>query len=182
MIKSIKLTAGEKYTIYSLSGMATTSHREIILTSVLDTPEYRKSYVSDTPSVHGNWRLGTYREFRKRKQYHLDVKADQTLILQGWGHMETDAEAYNCYCGNACLNFAGSVDEVKEMVRLNINLHFSNFDIILAYPKPHSELPDHDGQMVYPDHPTTHAVVQRTRENLEVRNSLSEEKGSHVCA
>lgn len=169
IIKSIPLEAGEKYTVYSLSGMATTSRREVILTSVLEAPEFRKSYVSDTPSAYGNWRLGTYREFRKRKQYHLDVKADQALIIAGWGHLETDADAYHCFCGNACLNLAGTIQEVRNLVEKNINQNFSNFDIILAYPEPHMDLPDHDGLMVYPDHPTTHAVVLRIRENLANR-------------
>ena len=168
-IKPIPLSLGDKYTVYSLSGMATTSRREVTLTSVLEVPEYRKSYVSDTPSAYGNWRLGAYREYRKRKQYHLDIKADQALVIPGWNHLETDADAYHCFCGNACINLAGSVEEVREMVQNNINQNFSNFDILLAYPEPHVDMPDHDGLMVYPEHPTTHAVVIRTRENLAAR-------------
>lgn len=182
MFKSIPIKTGEKYTIYSLSGMATTSRREIIVTDVLETPEYRKSYASDKPSPYGIWRLGAYREHRKRKQYYLDLKMCQSLIIPGWHHSKTDADEYHCFSGNACLNLAGTVDEIKELVGKNINLHFSNYDIILAYPVPHTELPDHDGLMCYPDHPTTHAVVIRTRGNLAARNQLNEEKGSHVCA
>jgi hypothetical protein len=182
MIKSIPIKEGEKYTVYSLSGMATTSRREIIVTSTLETPEFRKSYTSEQPSVYGNWRLGAYREQRKRKQYHLDIKADRDLILNGWNHLLTDAEAYNCYCGNACLNLAGTVEDVKGVIYRNINNNFSNHDILLAYPEPHVDMPDHDGIMVYPEHPTSHAVILRTRENLATRNKLIEQKGSITCA
>lgn len=182
MIKAINLTSGEKYTIYSLSGMASTRRVEITVTSILDTPEYRKAFVSDTPSVHGNWRLGAYRPNRKRKQYHLDICAGKDLIIPGWGHLQTDSEAYNSFSMNACMNFAGTPEQVRKLVDKNINQHFSNYDILLAYPMPQDQLPDHDGLMVYPDHPTTHAVVQRTRENLDARSNLSEERGGYVCA
>jgi hypothetical protein len=182
MIKPISIREGEKYTIYGLSGMATTARREVIITDVLDSPEYRKAYVSDQPSVHGTWRIGAYREHRKRKQYHLDFKTDQTLVIPSWDHLLTDADAYHAFCGNACLNLAGSIADVKELVAKNINPHFSNYDILLAYPAPHTELPDHDGLMVYPEYPTTHAVILRTRDNLVARNKLSEQKGSITCA
>jgi len=182
MIKPIQIAEGEKYTIYSLSGMASTRHVEVTVTSTLDTPEYRKSFVSDEPSIHGTWRLGAYRPRRKRKQYHLDVCPGKDLIIPGWGHLLTDSEAYNSFSMNACMNFAGSTDEVKELVARNINPYFSHYDIILTYPDPQNELPDHDGQMVYPDHPSTHAVILRTRENLAARNMISEEKASHIGA
>lgn len=162
--------------------MASTRHVEITATDLLDTPQYRKAFVTDTPSVHGTWRLGAYRPNRKRTQYHLDICAGKDLVIPGWGHLQTDSEAYNSFSMNACINFAGTVDEVKQLVDKNINQNFNHYDILLAYPVPQDQLPDHDGQMVYPDHPTTHAVVQRTRENLAARNNLSEEKGSHVCA
>lgn len=169
MIKPIPLTVGAKYTVYSLSGMATTTRREIIITDTLETPEYRPSYASDNPSVYGTWRLGAYREYRKRKAYHLDLQMSKALIIPGWHHLKTDADEYHAFSGNACLNIAGTTQEVRELVDKNINRHFSNHDIILAYPAPHTELPDHDGLLVYPDHPTTHAVILRTRDNLAAR-------------
>jgi len=173
MIKSteIPLILGEKYTIYGLSGIATTSCREIIVTNVLENPEYKKSYMSDKPNPYGNWRFGAYRQFRKRKQYHLDIELAKTLIIPGWNLMKTDADAYHCFVGNACINLAGTVDEIKEFVKLNINKRFGCHDIILSVPKPHLELPDEDGIPVYPDHPTTHAVVQRIRENIKNRDT-----------
>lgn len=178
----ISIENGEKYTIYSLSGMATTSRKEIIITSILPEPTYQKSFVSDKPNPYGTWRYGSYRGYRKRKQYHLDIELAKTLIIPGWHHMKTDVDAYNCFVGNACINLAGSITEIKELVNLNINPRFGCYDIILSLPVPHTELPDHDGIPVYPDHPTTHAVIQRIRENIVKRSLLDEEKASHVCA
>lgn len=169
IIQEIPLKAGARYTIYSLSGMATTMRREVTVTLVKDEPEFAKAYVSQTPCLSGTWRFGIHKLKSKRKTCYTSIKPTQDLIIPSWGHLQTDAVAYHCFQGNACLNFAGSVDEVKALIELNINPNFSAFDTVLAFPVPHTELPDHDGLMVYPESETTHAVVIRTRENLATR-------------
>lgn len=171
-IQKIPLIEGARYTIYSLSGIASTSRTEITVTMVLDEPQFAKAYVSQTPSPSGTWRLGIHKAKNKRKTYHTSLKPNQDLIIPGWGHLPTDADAYHCFCANACLNLAGSIEDVKTLVEKNINPNFTAYDTVLALPTPHTQLPDHDGLMVFPEYPTNHAVISRMRENLKNREGV----------
>ena len=54
----------------------------------------------------------------------------------------TDAEEHHSFCGNACLNIATGLARVKNLVKRNINPHFSRYDIVLSFPRPHMEMPD----------------------------------------
>ena len=173
IIKPIPIQAGARYTIYSLSGMATTSRTEITVPMVYEDPVFAKAYVSQRPSASGTWRFGIHKAKNKRKTYHTSLKPTQDLVIPGWGHLQTDADAYNCFVGNACLNLAGGIEEVKALVDLNLNPNFSAYDTVLALPVPHTELTDHDGLMVFPEHSTNHAVIERMRENLKNRAEVA---------
>ena len=159
--------------------MATTMRREVTVTLVKDEPEFAKAYVSQTPCLSGSWRFGIHKVKSKRTTCFTSIKPIQDLIIPGWGHLQTDAVAYHCFQGNACLNFAGTVDEVKGLIELNINPNFTAFDTVLALPVPHTQLPDHDGLLVYPEHPTNHAVIERMRENLRNRKRVSHVTEKH---
>jgi len=173
IIKPIPIQAGARYTIYSLSGMASTSRTEITVSMTYKDPIFAKAYVSQPPSPSGTWRLGIHKIKSKRKTYYTSLRPNQDLIIPGWGHLETDADAYHCFCANACFNLAGSLEEVKALVEKNINPNFSAYDTVLAIPVPHTQLPDHDGLLVYPEHPTNHAVIARMRENVKNREEIA---------
>lgn len=153
--------------------MASTIRAEITVSMVYEDPIFAKAYVRQRPSASGTWRLGIHKLKNKRKTFYTSIKPNQDLIVPGWGHLQTDADAYHCFAGNACLNLAGGIEEVKGLVDLNINPNFTAFDTVLALPVPHTQLPDHDGLLVYPDYPTSHAVIERMRENLRNREEVA---------
>ncbi len=164
MIKTIPIKLGQKYTIYSLSGIASTLRKEVVVKHVNWGPIFRPQYQNQVESLAGTWRLGTYKEYRGRKEYHLSICPERDLIIPGWGHLKTDAEEHHSFTGNACLNIAGTVEQVKEIIDKNINENFTAFDTIIAWPKSHTEMPDGEGLLVYPDTDSNHAVIQKMKE------------------
>lgn len=161
----IPLTAGKHYTIYCGSDSAMTTRREIKMTDVLDEPEFRPAYQG---ASRGKWRLGTFKEGRKRTTYYLDVHAAGTLIIPGILHgVLADHEKWNSFAMSATLNLAATPGRIRELVDRNINPNFADHDHLIAYPSPlnHGGAED-TGILVYPDAPTQHAVIERMREKL----------------
>ena len=168
MINQIPFKDGEKYTIYTISEtMATTQRKEIIVTSLHAEPAHKKRTAYESPSPNGTWVFGAYRQYRKNKHLLFTVRPSQDLVIPGWGHLDSDVGAYGSFCGNACLNLAGSTQQVRELVEKNINLNFSKHDIVLAAPVPWT-----DGEYleVYPEAPTQHGVITQKRAHKEVLN------------
>jgi len=60
--------------------------------------------------------------------------------------------------GNACLNFYGTVEEVKDIVAQNLNENFRAFDTVMAI-----DVETDESTPVYPEVPTGHAVVLKER-------------------
>lgn len=165
IIKPIPLEAGKHYTIYCGSDCAMTTRREIKMIDVLEEPEFRPAYVN---ASRGKWRLGTYKEGRKRTVYYLDVNAAGTLIVPGILHgVLADHEKWNSFAMSATLNLAATPERIRELVDENINPNFADHDHLIAYPSPlnHGGAED-TGILVYPDAPTQHAVINRMREKL----------------
>ena len=164
MIKQIPFQKGEKYTVYTISEMMeTTIKREIKVTNLHDDPVFKRRTSYEKPSPVGHWEFGDYHLNGGRKRYSLTVRPTQDIIIPGWGHLASDVGAYGSFTGNACLNFAGSPDEVRELIKKNINPNFHRFDIILAAPVP---LVEADYLEVYPDTPTKHAKILEKRAKL----------------
>jgi len=164
-ILPIPLEAGKHYTIYSGSDSAMTVRREIRMIDVLPEPVFCPAYVNST---RGKWRLGTYKEGRKRSIYYLDVSAAATLIIPGILHgVQCDHEKWSAFAMSATLNLAATPERIRELVDLNINPNFTEHDHLVAYPVPLNHSTDDDGILVYPDAPTQHAVIERMREKLK---------------
>jgi hypothetical protein len=165
MIEQIPLKVGQKYTIYTISEMmAITQRKEVIVDNLYPEPQHHPRYVNEGKSPTGVWKMGGYREHRGRKVYHLTLRPTQDLVIPGWDHMETDADAYGSFSANACLNIAGSVESVRKLIDLNINSNFNRHDIVLAAPAPWTE-----GEYleVFPESDTTHAVILQKRSQKE---------------
>ncbi|MEO5913033.1 MAG: hypothetical protein ABIS50_02290 [Luteolibacter sp.] len=160
-IQSIQLQANQKYTLYHCSDFAISQRAEIAVSSLLDEPLFMPAYVGASRGKH---RLGTFKRFRKRGEFHLDVKIHSTLIVPDWGNPQVDHEAYGNFACSATLNIAASVEEIRELVSKNINPHFTAHDTLLSFPKAWNEMPDQLGIPVFPDAPTDHAVIERVRE------------------
>jgi hypothetical protein len=166
-IQKIPLTSGQKYTLYHCSESAMSQREEITVASVLEEPVFRPAYVG---ASRGKYRLGTYKRFRKRGEFHLDVKASETLIVPGWGHLMVDHEAYGNFACSATLNIAGTLEEVCRLVEANINPNFAAHDTLLSFTAAWNEMPGQEGVPVYPDTPTSHTVIERLREKLNSAN------------
>lgn len=163
-ILPILLEAGKSYTIYCGSDVAMTVRREIRLVDVLLKPEFRPAYSGATK---GKWRLGTYKESRKRTIFHLDVDVAGTLIIPGiLLGVPADHEKWSSFAMSATLNLVAKPERIRELVELNINTNFTGHDRIIAYPVPLNHSTGDSGLLVYPDAPTRHAVILRMRETL----------------
>lgn len=162
-IQKIPLMPGKSYTSYSISDSAITSRSEFTVVTVLEEPEFLPDYVN---ALRGKWRLGTIKIGRKRKLFHLDVRAGGSLIVLGTGHLLADHEAYDSWAMSATLNIAGSPEAIRELVNRNINPHFDQHDRIVAYPAALRTDGVENGILVYPETPTQHAVVEKMRESV----------------
>ncbi|MFT3991733.1 MAG: hypothetical protein QM680_10035 [Luteolibacter sp.] len=156
----IPIKSGHKYSLYHCSESAMTRHMEIIVTSVLEMPVFKPDYVG---SCRGSYRIGTFKRFRKKGEFHLDVKLHRTLVVPGWNQLQVDHEAFGNFQCSATINIAGSPEQVRELVDRNINPHFTAHDTILAFPHPWNEMENDEGIPVYPESPTRHAVIERIR-------------------
>lgn len=161
-ILPIPVAAGKHYTIYAVSESAMTTRREVLMCDVLAIPEFRPAYVG---SVRGKWRLGTFKEGRKRTVYWLDVDAVGTLIVPGTLlGVPADHEKWSSFAMSATLNLAATPDRIRELVSQNINANFANHDRIVAYPAPLNPGAGDNGILVFPDAPSRHAVILKMRE------------------
>ena len=163
-IQPIPLSPGQKYTVYSISDGAMTSRQEITVTSVLKVPVFRPAH---SHATRGRHRLGTFRVFRKRGEFQLDLNVAGALIVPGWGHLQADHEVYDSFAVSATLNLAGTPEAVRELVTRNINPNYCQHDRIIAYPEAlNSQVPNGGGILVFPETATEHAVIGQMREVL----------------
>ena len=162
-IQAPLLGLNRKYTLYHCSDSAISQRAEITVSSLLDELLFRPAHVGASRGKH---RLGTFKRFRKRGEFHLDVKLHGTLIVPDWGNLLVDHEAYGNFACSATLNIAGSVEAIRELVSKNINPHFTAHDTLLSFPAAWNEMPDQEGVPVFPDAPTAHAVIERAREKF----------------
>ncbi len=155
----MKYEIGNKYTVIGVGSMlAMTSKTEF---KVKDLQEDGSPIFTLAPRG------------RKLKLLPSDWKTE-CLIFNGWDiELKIDADSEGTkdgvftsklMLGNACFNFMGSADFVKNYIeKYNLNTNFSKWESILA----HGDLvtdKDEDATPVYPEVPTTHAVVNRVRE------------------
>lgn len=170
-MKTIPFQVGQAFTLIAISSaIANTTKEEIIITSLLPEPVFRPRY---TGSTQGAWRVGTFKHKGKRKEYHLDVDPG-TLVFAGHGVALIDgdvrfsADGDRGFAGNACYNFAGTPEEIRELILTrNLNSEFTAFDSVLAIPPGDEARTWYDRKRetcAFPEEPTGHAVVQRIRE------------------
>ncbi len=163
-IQPIPLVGGRHYTLYSCSESAMTTRRELRIIDVLPEPEFRPAYPGATK---GKWRLGSFREGRKRTIFYLDVSAPGTLVIPGTLHgVPADNEKWSSWSMSATINLAATPERIRELVALNINPNFVGHDTLIAYPMPLNPSAGDTGILVYPEAPTSHAVIRRMRESL----------------
>jgi hypothetical protein len=117
---------------------------------------------------------------RKQKIFAQPVGRDM-LVLEGWDlplRIDQDQNKADGYiiCGNACLNFLGRPEFVRDFIdKHNLNEYFARQDVILAHgDKVIANGAEESGVPVYPEAPTTHAVVKRMREKFGLAGQAPE--------
>lgn len=178
---SIHFVLKAAFTLIGISdSMANTTHDEIIVASLLPEPLFRPRYSNST---QGNWRYGTFKLKGKRKEYYLEIRTEDTLVFAGHGVVMRDWDlprrnsggggfTVKKFAGNACINLGGTVEFIRQLVtEKNLNPAFQGHELVMAIPPlgdgtyGSENSHDHDdGIPVFPETPSTHAVVTRIRE------------------
>lgn len=178
---SIPFVLKSAFTLIGISdSMANTTHDEIIVASLLPVPEFRPRYSN---SSQGSWRYGTFKLKGKRKEFYIDIRTEDTLVFAGHGVVLRDWDlprrtsggggfTVKKFSGNACINLGGTVEFIRQLVtEKNLNPAFKGHELVMAIPPlgdgtyGSKNSHDHDdGIPVFPDEPSTHAVVTRLRE------------------
>jgi hypothetical protein len=114
---------------------------------------------------HTKQRVAVVRQRGKRKDFYLDLAADD-ILLDGWGlPFKTDTEGNGIMAGNACYNLVGDPEAIRQCVENRAVLPVSDdakAKIIVA--RCERTTCDDAGQaLLYPEIETHHAVVNRMK-------------------
>jgi hypothetical protein len=156
------LATGQKVTLLKIDDMMAMTHRyELEVRSVLEPQavgyEGRKQ------------RIGTVRQKGKRKDFYLDLAADD-ILLDGWGlPFKTDTEGDGVMAGNACYNLVGELETIRDCIENRAVLPVSDSaKAKIIFTQTERTKCNDDGQsLLYPEIETHHAVVNRLKEARE---------------
>lgn len=142
MNTELKLEVGKRYTVVHIGeALAMTIRHEITITDTED-----EKYV--------------YKEKGKRKEYYINPR--NTFIFAGWGlplRVDTDDEVRRIVRGNACFNFVGDAEVVRDYIDTkNLNPGARKEIALIVNPKK-----DDGEELLYPElaAKSGHAVIQR---------------------
>jgi hypothetical protein len=157
------LSPGQRVTLLKIDECMAMTHRyELEIRQVL-TPEavgYGKC----------KQRVAIVRQRRKRKDFYLDLAADD-ILLDGWDlPFCADTEAGGVMAGNACYNLVGQPEAIRECIENRAALPVSDRAkakiIVCAVAR---QTCSEDGQtLLYPEIETHHAVVNRMKESNDL--------------
>lgn len=152
------LSVGQRVTLLKIDDCLAMTHRyELEMRSVLDAQavgyEGRKR------------RVATVRQRGKRKDFYLDVAADD-ILLDGWElPFRTDTEGEGIFAGNACYNLVGEPDAIRQLIETKAILPVSDdakAKIIVARAE-RTKCNDDGLTLLFPEIKTHHAVVNRLK-------------------
>jgi hypothetical protein len=113
-------------------------------------------------------RLAVVRQRGKRKEFYLDLAADD-ILLDGWGlPFRADTEGGGVFSGNACYNLIGEPEAIRQYIEGRAVLPVTaeaKAKIIVARTE-RTTCDDEGLQLLYPEIETHHAVVNRMKDNL----------------
>lgn len=115
-------------------------------------------------------RVATVRQRGKRKDFYLDLAADDILLV-GWAlPFKTDTEGNGVMAGNACYNLVGDPEAIRQVIETKAVLPVSNnakAKIIVSRTE-RTTCSDDGQELLYPQLDTHHAVINRFKESLAV--------------
>ncbi len=152
------LATGQRVTLLRIDDALAMSHRyELEVRSVLEPQavgyEGRKR------------RVAVVRQRGKRKEFYLDLGAED-ILLDGWGlPFRTDTEAGGVMSGNACYNLVGDPEEIRWCVERRAVVPVSDgAKATIVVSRAARTRCDDDGLLLlYTDIETHHAVVNRLK-------------------
>ena len=120
-MRTIPIISGGRYTLYSVSTATTAVRTEIVILSVLDSPELHPCHNGTKTGRH---RIGTYTSDHSQSQAHLDIDLHGTLIIPGW---DTPASV-------GVMDSPPSPEELHEILAANVNPHFERYELLAPCP------------------------------------------------
>ena len=111
-------------------------------------------------------RVATVRQHRKRKDFYLDLKADD-ILLDGWDlPLKADTECDGVMSGNACFNLVGEPEEIRHCLETKAIRPLTDDAKakIIVSPSPRTKCNEDDVILLYPEIETQHAVVNRMKQ------------------
>jgi len=155
------LSVKQRVTLFRIDDMMAMTHRyELEVRQIISPSEF--------VGYHKKERVAAVRQKGKRKDQYLDLGHDD-IVLNGWDvPFKADTECAGVMHGNACYNFVGNADTIKDWIenhaarpvsdsaKAKIVLHLANEDgaeHALATEK-----------LLYPEIDCTHAVINRIKE------------------
>jgi len=152
------LSVGQRVTLLKIDDCMAMTHRyEFEVQSVLEPKavgyEGRKQ------------RVAVVRQRGKRKDFYLDLAADD-ILLDGWGlPFRTDTEGGGVMAGNACYNLVGEPETIRQLIEGRAVVPVSNDAKakILVTRTERTKCNDDGVDLLYPDLETHHAVVNRMK-------------------
>jgi hypothetical protein len=155
---TMALVTGQKVTLLKIDDMMAMTHRyELEVRSVLEPQavgyEGRKQ------------RVATVRQKGKRKEFYLDLAADD-MLLDGWSlPFKTDTEGGGVMSGNACYNLIGEPEAIRT--RLEQRAIFPVTDSakakVIVTRTERTTCGDDGMALLYPEINTHHAVINRIK-------------------
>lgn len=147
---------GQRVTLLKIDDMMAMCHRYEL--------EVREPLAPEAVGYEGRkQRVATVRQRGKRKQQYLDLGADD-ILLDGWDlPFRTDTECAGIMAGNACFNLVGDPDAIRQCIEEQALRPVSDSARakILVSREPRTQCDDTGVDLLYPDVPTHHAVVNR---------------------
>jgi hypothetical protein len=131
--------------------------------------EVRQTVDSQAVGYQGTkTRLAVVRQRGKRKEFYLDLAADD-ILLDGWGlPFRADTEGGGVFSGNACYNLIGDPEAIRQCIegRAVVPVTASAKAKIIVARAERRTYDDEGLELLYPDVETGHAVVSRMKESL----------------
>jgi hypothetical protein len=160
------LSVGQRVTLLRIDDMMAMTHRYELEVRQLEFPACSPHLLRQG----GRQRVAVVRQRGKRKDFYLDLAADD-ILLDGWGlPFRTDTEGNGIMAGNACYNLVGNPEAIRECIEHKAAWPVSDdakAKIVVA--RADRTTCNDDGlELLYPDIETHHAVINRMKDAYEV--------------
>jgi hypothetical protein len=115
-------------------------------------------------------RVAVVRQKGKRKDFSLDMGAEE-ILLDGWEvPFRTDTEMDGIWAGNACYNLVGEPEAIRAAIEGRAVLPVTDQAKakIVVNRSPRTRCDDEQQGLLFPDIDTHHAVVNRLKESKAI--------------